>query len=653
MAGDPVDDAMAQASGPYSQPSGDPVDAAMAQAATSGSSSASAQPTVQPPKDLTRYAPTRLVDDFVSGLSQRMISSAAGAVAGGLHGLWDIATGKGGAQAASDVSSTQSAVQSKPSDPMQAAGAAVAQSNWNPINWIPAGLSKGGQFLGDTAERFGAPPWLSASLDVAPSALASFDPLLRSGGKVFGKPYEVEVENPPPTAEEVLSRSTNPQQSMGAAAASPNLTNASPGVRAGIVAGAQKTGGAVNPEIAARHLEADSLPVPMQLSDGQASRDPQIFSTEQNERGRNPIYAQQFQQQEGQLVQNLRAIRDNAGPDVFSANPVEHGDTLINAYKEKDAAAQADIRAKYQALADANGGDLPVDGQAFVNAADAALKKQMKAPFLPAPVQTVLQGLRDGGPMTMENFENLRTTLAAEGRKAERAGDGNAEAAVNTVRDALENVPMQTNSAQIKVLADSARSAAKARFDMLRDDPAYKAAVNDSVAPDRFVQKFVIGAPRDQVATMAQNLSDNPVARQTMAVGAIDHLRQSAGIDPLDNGRFRQSGFNRQLQALGPKLSSIVDPRTAENLEKLGNVARNIQEAPPGSFVNTSNTLTGALAEHAKGAAEQLINAKAGGIPVATWARRAAQNRAAARAAAQSFRPAAGVERLSTVVPKP
>lgn len=450
------------------------------------------------------------------------------------------------------------------------------------------------------------------------------------------------------TAEDVVNRMAQESpQSQGAAAAAPRVGQTSPELRQAIVSAAQKTGGAVNPDALARHVEADTLPVPIQLTEGQALQDPVRLSVEQNMRGQQTALSDRFSAQNGQLKQNLQAIRDEAGPDVFSANPVEHGDTLINAYKAKDAAAQADIKAKYQALADANGGDLPVDGEAFVNAADAALKKQMKAPFLPAPVQSVLQGLRDGGPMTMENFENLRTTLAAEGRKADRAGDGNAEAAISTVRDALENVPMQAGSAQIKALADSARSAAKARFDMLRDDPAYKAAVNDSVAPDRFVQKFVIGAPRDQVALMKSNLADNPVAQQTMGVATVDHLRRSAGVDDMGNGNFSQANYNKQLQALGPKIRQLVSPSTAETLEQLGNVARYTQAQPRGSFVNNSNTLVGSLAEHGAGVLEHIANAKTGGIG-GTLVRGALNKRAAQAAAQRALAPGAGLDVLNS-----
>ena len=54
----------------------------------------------------------------------------------------------------------------------------------------------------------------------------------------------------------------------------------------------------------------------------------------------------------------------------------------------------------------------------------------------------------------------------------------------------------------------------KARFDALRADPAYKAAENDSVAPDQFVRKFITGpsATRDAVTRMRENLKDNDTA---------------------------------------------------------------------------------------------------------------------------------------------
>jgi hypothetical protein len=86
---------------------------------------------------------------------------------------------------------------------------------------------------------------------------------------------------------------------------------------------------------------------------------------------------------------------------------------------------------------------------------------------LPPTIDRQLQAYRSGGKMDFEQFEALRTNLATEMRKAERAGDGNAAMALSVVRDALESLPLSGEAAALKPLADAARSAAKERFDAL------------------------------------------------------------------------------------------------------------------------------------------------------------------------------------------
>jgi hypothetical protein len=451
------------------------------------------------------------------------------------------------------------------------------------------------------------------------------------------------ADAPAMTAEEVATRqAAMSPQSQGAAAAAPRVGQTTPELQQAIVKAAQQNGGAVNPDALARHVEADTLPVPIKLTEGQALQDPVRISAEQNMRGQaNGALAQRFNEQNGGLIQNIQAIRDDVGPQVFTANPVEHGDALIKAYQDKDAAARADITAKYKALADANGGNIPLDGKSFLQASQATLDQQMKTEFLPSTVQSTLSKLGKG-PMTFSNFENLRTTLAAEARKAARAGDGNAEGAISIVRDQLENMPIASQATGVKALADQARGTAKARFDALSADPAYKAAVNESVPPDRFVQKFVVGGTRDNVALMRQNLSGDPVAQQTMGVAAVDHLRRSANIDDMGNGNFSQANYNKQLQAMSPKLRTLVGPQTADTLEQLGNVARYTQAQPRGAFVNNSNTLVGALAEHGASALEHAANIKTGGIG-GTLVRGALKGRAARAAAQRAIAPGAGL----------
>lgn len=445
-----------------------------------------------------------------------------------------------------------------------------------------------------------------------------------------------------PTAEEVVRANTPADQSMGAAAASPRLANTNAQLRQAIVTAAQKNGGAVNPDALARHIQADTLPVPVPLTEGQALQEPVRLSAEQNLRGQHPDLATRFNQQNGALAQNLQELRDRVGPDVYSANPVEHGDTLIKAYQDKADAANADINAKYKALRDANGGKFPVDVKALTQNVETALHDQLLYEHAPKELAQ-LQALAKSGNMTFEQFEAMRTNLA---RTMRSSTNGNEVAAAGVIRKQMEKLPLSGGAANLKPLADAARSAAKAQFDAVEADPAYEAALSGKVPPDRFVQRFVTGGTRDGVALMRQSLEGNPIAQQTMSVATIDHLRDAAGIKPDGTGNFSQAGFNKQRWALDPKLRTLVGPETAETLEQLGDVARYTQAQPRGSFVNNSNTFVSQAAEHAKSLAEAAINAKTGGIPIASWARKANTRRAANSYVRKVLAPGAGLGEL-------
>ena len=496
--------------------------------------------------------------------------------------------------------------------------------------------------IGQLYDRaFGTGPAATEIKSRIPEALGAISTatgLIRGGGAIanrFAPPAEVPAASGPPG----LSNMDSPQ-SMGAAHAAPDLTNASEELKSAVTEAARRSGGAVNPEALGRQLEADSLPEPIRLTKGQALQDVQQLSREQNLRGSNPELAQRFNEQNGQLVRNLQSLRDQAGPDVFSTNPVEHGDTLIDAYKAKAAVAEADINAKYQALRDANGGQFPVDAPQLLQNVEGRLHQQLLYEHAPRALGQ-LQDMAENG-MTMEQFEALRTNLA---RTMRSSTDGNEVAAARVIRDEMEKLPLQGAAQNLKPLADAARGAARAQFQALDADPAYKAAVNETIPPDRFTQKFVIGGTRDGIARMRATLADNDSAQQTITVAGLDHLRKSAGIDDMGNGNFSQAGYNKALQQLGPK--RIFEPGLADHMEKLGNVARYTQMQPRGSFVNNSNTFTAAAAEHAKSAVEGAVNVAAKGVPIGTFARKALQNQQTGRFVRESLKPGAGVDELT------
>lgn len=400
-----------------------------------------------------------------------------------------------------------------------------------------------------------------------------------------------------------------------------------------------KAGAQINGEVLGRHVQADSLPVPVRLTRGQATRDIALLSEEQNMRGKQKALAERFNEQNKALIDNIDAIKEKAGPDVFAVDKTEIGDQLIDAYRRKDAALNDVIRARYKALEDANGGNFPIDGKAFVNLAEQQLHKKLLADHVPAEYKNLMSRLREGQPMTFENFESLRTNLARTQRTSQ---DGNARAAAGVIRDALEEMPMPEGAANLKPLADAARSAAKARFDLLKKDPAFKAVVEGRASADHFIEKYIVKPDRKHLEAMRENLADDPVALQSIGVGAIYYLKQAAGV--RDGGNFSQAGYNKALGGLRPKLQIIFDPETRKYVETLGNVARYTQEQPRGSYVNNSNTLVGALAEGTKTAAENAANVAAKGVPVGSFIRKIGEKRAQQRMLNETLEPAAGIK---------
>jgi hypothetical protein len=433
----------------------------------------------------------------------------------------------------------------------------------------------------------------------------------------------------------------------------PALEHASDGLRLA-VARAQESGTPIDPTVLQRHIEADTLPVPMRLTAGQATLDPAAISQEMNSRGgKAPLVPPEFYNTQGKaLAQNLDFIRQRAAPDVTADHPTDHGQVLIDQYKAMDAPVVADIDAKYQALRDANGGEFPVDAPQLLANTKAALKAELLSGDAPASQMSALEDLASEGKMTYEQFLNLRRNL---GNVARTSTDGNTRTAASIMVQQLEDLPLQGGAADMKPLADAARSAARARFQAMDADPAYKAAVNDGVRPgeasplaDSFVQKYLINGPRANVLQMKQNLSGQPLAQQTIPAATVDYLRGKAKAD-VDTGQFNAASYNAVVDKLGPKFDALLDPASAATVQQVGNVAKYTTVQPKGSFVNNSNTLVGMGLDVAKNRIGDALNTATLGATgtIAGIAKGIGQVRAAKAATA----PGAGITRLSDLLP--
>lgn len=621
-----------------------------------------------PPSDAVPFEPFEDPDIGAAEAGLHAVTGVAGSAVGGVAGLGSLLMGRGNDAAADTIEWWKQALTYQP---RTKAGAGAIDVGGHVLAKVGAPIQAVKDYAGESAEEAGWGPLASTAMSLAPDVILA---TLGAPGVPKGAGASVVqdaatvgrvVRDTTAPAREAVSRAfaredvppsaaLNPleAESISAAAAVPSqLATATPELQAAVRAEARA--GGVDRAALDRHLEADSLPVPIRLTEGQATQDVAQLSHEMNRRGKDPELAARFNEQNQQLIDNLDELRREASPNVVGNDPIQNGQQLIDSYKTIDEAANAEINAAYKAARDANGGDLPMDGNAFTASADSALKKNMKARYLPSEIAADLAEIRETGAMNFETFENMRTNLAAAGRKAERAGDGNAVAAINIVRDALENMEPIGRVAEVKPLFDQARSLAKSRFDRIKADPAYKASIADdaeigqaSALADNFVEKFVVKGKAAHVDRMREALAADPVAGEVIAAGALNYLKQKSGVNMYTNeGNFSQAGYNRALAELTPKLESLIGPQRAEQAQTLGNVARYTQAQPRGSFVNNSNTTVAAHAANiAKGVAERSVNAMVPGADLGTLAREKLGARADKKFAQEALKPGAGLK---------
>lgn len=513
-------------------------------------------------------------------------SGAYHSIVGGYKGIFDLATGKGLDTAVSDISKESAKSYQSPESDLSNMPAAIRPifRNMNTPMKVTA--------FGDWAASHGASPLVSAALAAAPAALAGM--MTGGAGEAVG----------PMSAEEAFGSSLA-KQSQGAAAATPNLANISTPLRSAI----EKAGAETNPDAAIAHIEAEKHGV--QLMKGQANRDPIQFSNEQNSTNSDIVARKNVQEQ--QMTDALDNIRAEATPNTVQNNPIENGQIAVDALKNYDAPIKADISAKYKALTDANGGSVPIDSGSFVDQVESALKKKYLTSSIPPAGAELINSLKNGEPLDFEGFEAARTRLA----EAQRQG-GSSSVAASIIRDHLEQLPLPADAVNLKGLADTARAAAKARFDAVDRDPAYQAAVDDaangvksgdpSPLADKFLDKYIMNAPKANLSTVLQKLT--PDAKEAVTSHALNQIK-SAVVKP--NGTVSPHGFNSAMAKIAPKADLLIPPNVLDDLGTLQRTVTRAKVPPAGDFVNVSksgvlrNAATG-ISNVVKGAGGEVLN---------------------------------------------
>lgn len=365
---------------------------------------------------------------------------------------------------------------------------------------------------------------------------------------------------------------------------------------------ALRGGKVLSPAAALRRAQAEALGLTddAALTAGQLTREPMQFAQERNLSGvvintptgpGNPL-ATRFANQNQRLAQVFDDA--NAATDRVTA-----GETMLGALGEANKRADANVRAAYDAFRNATGRDLELPLQGL--AQDYAATLDTFGDAIPGAVRRQFEGLGlMGGTqrrlMTIDDAENLIKTINANTDPANKPAFralGQLRAAVEKAISDGADSAATGEGAQAAQLAKEARATAAEVFRTRREIPALQAALND-VAPDRFVQTFIINAPTREAEGLANVLRESPQAMQQARAQVLQYLRKAAfGENLAGDATFAADRYARALDAIGPqKLAVFFSPEEAVRLNLAGKLAAEINKVPAGATnaVNYSNT---------------------------------------------------------------
>lgn len=363
------------------------------------------------------------------------------------------------------------------------------------------------------------------------------------------------------------------------------------------VGDALKAGVELDPRVMTNRADAASLPVPINLTRGQATRDPMQFSWEVNTsklRDAGQPLSERLAEQNRQLIDNLNVLGAKGAPSTFDASQ-----KLIQHIDGVDAAAKAQVDAAYSAVRDSAGRPALMSTEAFTSQSKNLLtggRPEMAslaslADYLPDVVAKQYNDILAGKlPLTVDTAQFLDRAWGGVQRGTQ---DVTIKNAIGALRTALNDAPVSDAlGAESMAAYQAARAMAKQRFAAIEANPAYKAVV-DGVEPDKFFQRYVQGANVAELGSLKQLVGpDNTTMLQQTMLGNLKKAALNRASD--ENGVFSQSAFNRVLQdpVQAPRIAELFKdaPETLGHLYRLGRVAENTQAFPKGHSVNTSNT---------------------------------------------------------------
>jgi hypothetical protein len=382
-------------------------------------------------------------------------------------------------------------------------------------------------------------------------------------------------------------------------------------------AGARVSGGAAaTPEAMRRTTTAESLPVPVTLTKGAATREAQqlAFEKEQIKSDLGGPLRQRAEENNLQALQNFDALVDMTDAQLMDLSST--GGAVVKSLTEGLTAAKNRTRAAYKAAEKAGELENNVTLNSVVDYINENIPEGDLAPILKAAQQKAIaigaavpdaDGRLVAQPITLRQAESLRQTFQRAGFEgADQFHGGSLKRAFDVETEGmggdLYKKARQTRIDQARKFENRAIVARLIKNRKGMEDP--------QIAADQVFRRSILNSSPEEITFLKRVLvtsgKDGQQALKELQGATVRHLRDEAtkgmGMDSQDRPLISPAKLHQSVQALDAngRLDVILGKKNAQIVRDLDDVVRYVTTVPPGTLVNssgTAGTLLAAMAE--------------------------------------------------------
>ncbi len=391
-------------------------------------------------------------------------------------------------------------------------------------------------------------------------------------------------------------------------------------------------GAAATPEALRRVTTAESLPVPVTLTRGAATREAQqlAFEKEQIKSDLGGPLRQRAEENNLQALQNFDALVEMTDAQLSDLSST--GGAVIKSLTDGLTAAKNRTRTAYKAAEKAGEMENNVTLNSVVDYINENIPEGDLAPVLKAARQKAIavgaalpdeNGNLVAQPVTLLQAENLRKTF-------QRAGFEGADQFHGSGLRRVFDVETDGLGGDLYKAARQTRIEQARKFEnraiVARLIKNRKGMADPQVAADQVFRKSILNSSPEEITFLKRVLvtsgQDGQQAWKELQGATVGHLRNEStkgiGMDSFDRPMVSPAKLHQAVQELDSngRLDVILGKANAQIVRDLDDVVRYVTTVPPGTLINSSGTAGTLLAAMA----EAGVTGAATGLPLPVYA---------------------------------